>query len=49
MRPGSWAVAAKRLFVTARKPFSHRGRAGTVKERDVVGGKRSEEESVTGL
>ena len=29
MRSGSRAVAAKRLFVTARKPFSHRGRAVT--------------------
>ena len=26
---GSWSAAAKRPFVTARKPFSHRGRAVT--------------------
>ena len=34
MKPGSW-VAAKRPAVAAR-PCSHRGRAVTVKERDVV-------------
>ena len=31
------------------RPSSHRGRPVTVKERDVVGGKRSKEENVTGL
>ena len=35
-RPGSWDVAGKRPLVAANKPFSHRGRAATVKERDVV-------------
>ena len=45
----SQGCCCQEALVTARKPFSHRGRAVTVEERDVVGGKRSEEESVTGL
>ena len=33
---GRWSSTAKRPFVTARKPYSHRGRAVTKTERDVV-------------
>ena len=33
MRPGSWAVAAKRPFVTARKLSSLCGRPVTMKEK----------------
>ena len=33
MRPGSWAVCAKRPLVRARKLSSHRGRAVTMKEK----------------
>ena len=37
MRLGSWVAAAKEsLCHSKQKPFSHRGRAATVRERDVV-------------
>ena len=49
MRLGSWAAAAKEACRHSKKLFAHRGRAVTKKERDVVRGNRSKEESVTGL
>ena len=46
MRPGSWAVAAKRLVVTARKLSSH---PVTVKDKGCGERKRSKEERGTDL